>query len=314
MNNIMLLNGLLIGLAIAAGFAPFWIPFFKHLKLGQFIRQEGPQAHLAKAGTPTFGGTIFLFAALLGSLALQGITPAVFSVLIAMFGYGTIGFIDDYLKVIMKHNQGLSAKGKMLGLLAVTAVLYFVFFSGHISIFYFQLFSLQGALWAIAFFVIALAVTNAVNLTDGIDGLCGSVSLIVALFFAALSFKRGIDELALFNMIVAGGLLGYVIYNWHPAKIFMGDMGSLALGGYVLANSVLLGIEWWLPLFGLVYVLETLSVIIQVTYFKATGGKRFFKMTPIHHHFELSGWSETNIVSRASMFTALLCVLSFILL
>ncbi len=314
MNNLMLLNGFLIGLLLAVGFAPLWIPFFKRLKLGQYIREEGPQAHLSKAGTPTFGGAIFLSASLFAILIFQSLTAETAALMVAMLGYGAIGFIDDYLKVIMKHNQGLSAKGKMVGLLAVTTALYFVFFSGHISIFYFQLFSLQGALWAVLFFVIALAVTNAVNLTDGIDGLCGTVSLIVALFLAALAFKRGMADLAMINMIVAGALLGYTIYNWHPAKIFMGDMGSLALGGYLLVNSVMLGIEWWLPLFGMLYVLETLSVIIQVAYFKMTGGKRFFKMTPIHHHFELSGWSEKKIVSRAAVFTALLCILSYILL
>ncbi len=303
-----------MSLALAAGFAPLWIPFFKRLKLGQYIRQEGPQAHLEKAGTPTFGGAIFLSATLLTPLVLQNVTAQTIIPLLAMFGYAAIGFVDDYKKVIMKDNQGLSAKGKMLGLFIVTALLYYFFFTGHTSTFYFNLFTLQGAAWAVLFFIIAMAASNAVNLTDGIDGLCGSVSLVVALFFAALSVKRGAVDLALFNMIVAGGLIGYIIYNWHPAKIFMGDMGSLALGGFVLANSVLLGIEWYLPLFGLVYVLETLSVIIQVGYFKATGGKRFFKMTPLHHHFELSGWSEIKIVAVATGFTALLCIVSYFLL
>ncbi len=303
----MLLNGLLMSLAVAAATGPFWIPFFRRLKFGQYIREEGPQAHLAKAGTPTFGGVIFIFSAVIVSIVLWNLTPAVSGLLLAVLGYGAIGFVDDYIKVIMKNNQGLSARGKMAGLIVVTAALYGLFFQSHISYFYFNLFSLEGVAWAIAFAFIALATTNAVNLTDGIDGLCGSVSLIVALFFTAVALRRGAPDLALANAVFGGALTGYLLYNWHPAKVFMGDMGSLALGGYVLVNAVLLGIEWWIPLFGFIYLLETASVIIQVVYFKSTGGKRFFKMTPIHHHFELSGWSELKIVAVASAVTAVAC-------
>ncbi len=313
MNKLLLFDTMLISLTFAAGFAPLLIPFFKRLKLGQYIRQEGPSAHLSKAGTPTFGAAIFLIAVLLTTLVFANFSPAVFSLLIALLGYGTIGWLDDYIKVIKKDNKGLSAKRKMFGLFVVTSVLFILFFKDYSSLFYFDLFKLSGLLWAALFFFIALAMTNAVNLTDGLDGLCGSVSLIVVLFLAALSVKRGAYDLALINMSMAGGLVGYLIYNWHPAKVFMGDMGSLALGGYIFVNAVLLGIEWWIPLFGGVYLLETLSVIIQVGYFKATGGKRFFKMSPLHHHFELIGWSEVRVVATASALTLLLCAATYLI-
>ncbi len=311
MDNIVYINALLMGLLIAVASGPIFIPFFKKLKFGQYIREEGPKAHYAKAGTPTFGGTLFIFSVVFVLIIYNNYDVTTISLLVAMLGYGAIGFIDDYKKVIMKHNQGLSAKGKMLGLFVVTAVLYLFFFSEHGSVFYFNSFTLRGILWAVTFLFIAVAITNAVNLTDGIDGLCGSVSVVVAIFFTAVSLKHGAVNLAVANTAMAGALVGYLIYNWHPAKVFMGDMGSLALGGYVLVNAVLLGIEWWIPLFGIVYLLETLSVIIQVIYFKTTGGKRFFKMTPIHHHFELSGWSEIKIVSAATVLTALVCGLTY---
>ncbi len=314
MNNIMFLNALLMGLIISVANGPIFIPFFKKLKLGQFIREEGPKAHYSKAGTPTFGGALFIFASVFVLIVLSALNAKTVSLLVALLGYGTIGFLDDFKKVIMKHNQGLSAKAKIAGLLIVTAILYVFFFREQVSTFYFNVFTLQGVSWAVAFLFIAIATTNAVNLTDGIDGLCGSVSVIVALFFVAASLKRGAPDLALANFVMVGALIGYLIYNWNPAKVFMGDMGSLALGGYVLVNAVLLGIEWWIPLFGIVYLLETVSVIIQVVYFKSTGGKRFFKMTPIHHHFELSGWSEIKIVSVASALTVLVCVLTYIII
>ncbi len=314
MDKLMLINALLMGLIIAVASGPLFIPFFKKLKFGQYIREEGPKAHYAKAGTPTFGGSLFIFAVVFVLIIFNKFDVTTISLLVAMLGYGVIGFVDDYKKVIMKHNQGLSAKAKMVGLFIVTALLYVMFFSEHLSVFYFNAFQIQGMLWALVFLFIAVAITNAVNLTDGIDGLCGSVSLVVACFFVAVSLKHGAPNLATANSAMVGALVGYLVYNWHPAKVFMGDMGSLALGGYVLVNAVLLGIEWWIPLFGLVYLLETVSVIIQVLYFKSTGGKRFFKMTPIHHHFELSGWSEIKIVSVASAMTALVCVLTYFII
>ncbi len=313
MDRLMLINALLMGLIIAVASGPLFIPFFKKLKFGQYIREEGPKAHYAKAGTPTFGGALFIFAVIFALIIFNKFDVTTISLLVAMLGYGVIGFVDDYKKVIMKHNQGLSAKAKMVGLFIVTAALYMLFFREHVSVFYFNTFTIQGIIWAVLFLFIAVAITNAVNLTDGIDGLCGSVSLVVAIFFVAVSLKHGAVNLAVANTVMVGALGGYLVYNWHPAKVFMGDMGSLALGGYVLVNAVLLGIEWWIPLFGLVYLLETLSVIIQVLYFKSTGGKRFFKMTPIHHHFELSGWSEVKIVGVASIVTALVCGLTYLI-
>lgn len=302
--------GFLLGLTLAIGLGPVWIPFFKRLKFGQFIREDGPQAHLAKAGTPTFGGILFISAALVGALFLVKLEALdSFFPLFAMLGYGAIGFADDYLKVVRKQNEGLKPLQKMAGLALVTVLLY-VFFASRLGVqvpftnWQWQL----GILHFLFFAFVAVAVTNAVNLTDGIDGLCGSVTLVVAVFFTALAGFKGMPTLMVVNAVVAGTLLGYLVYNWHPAKVFMGDTGSLALGGYVLANGFALDIAWFIPIFGLVYVVETLSVIIQVVYFKRTGG-RFFKMAPIHHHFELLGWKEKQIAMTASGITLLLTIL-----
>lgn len=304
---------LLTGLIVATGIAPVLIPYFKRLKFGQFIREEGPQSHFKKAGTPTFGGAIFIISALLGALVLKYLDTPVQAVLVGMVGYGLIGFIDDYIIVVKRNNLGLKARYKMLGLVLVSALLYGLFFSGHSSVFCGGLFSIDNpAVWLVLFFFIATATTNAVNLTDGIDGLSASVTAVVAIFFSVLAIQSNQVTLGLFNILMLGALLGYLLYNWRPAKVFMGDTGSLALGGYVLCNAVLLNIEWFIPVFGVVYFLETLSVIIQVAYFKATGGKRFFKMTPIHHHFEMLGWSEQTIVTRAAVLTTIGCAFTYL--
>lgn len=314
MQWIALAIALLTGLIISTGIAPILIPYFKRLKFGQFIREEGPRSHFKKAGTPTFGGFIFIISALLGAIVLKHLDMAVLTVLVGVLGYGLIGFADDYIIVVKRNNQGLAARYKMVGLVMVSAVLYGEFFRGHSSIFYGDLFRINNpAIWLMLFFFIAIATTNAVNLTDGIDGLSASVTAVVAAFFSILAIQSGQLALGLFNVLMCGALLGYLFYNWRPAKVFMGDTGSLALGGYVLCNAVLLYIEWYIPIFGVVYFLETLSVIIQVLYFKATGGKRFFKMTPIHHHFEMLGWSEQIIVKRAVILTSIGCALTYLI-
>ncbi len=302
----------LLGLIIGVVAGPLWIPFFRRLKFGQYIREDGPQSHLAKQGTPTFGGAIFLTAFVLGFIGLAFNDNSSYSILFMTLAFALIGFIDDYIIVVRKDNEGLRPRYKMIAQFSVALIAYFLFFRSHISHFYFDIFQFSSWLWAIIFIFITIATTNATNLTDGIDGLCGSITLIVALFFSALSYHRGIDSLMQLNLLFAGALLAYLIYNWHPAKIFMGDMGSLAIGGYVVANAVVLNIEWFIPLFGFVYLSETISVILQVYFFK-TKGKRIFKMAPIHHHFQESGWTELQLVYRFSSLTAVLSLLTYLL-
>lgn len=301
-----------MGLILAVGLGPVWIPYFKRLKFGQFIREDGPQAHLAKAGTPTFGGIIFMFSALVASVFLLRLTePQALFPIAALFSFGAVGFSDDYLKVVKKQNEGLRPLQKIIGLALATAVLYALFGAQLSVTIPFTSFVWHfGVLHLLFFAFVAVAITNAVNLTDGIDGLCASVTLVVAVFFVAVSALRGNAGLVVVNAIVAGALVGYLVYNWHPAKVFMGDTGSLALGGFVLANGFALDIAWFIPVFGLIYVIETMSVIIQVVYFKRTG-LRFFKMAPIHHHFEMLGWREKRIALTASGVTALLCLITY---
>ncbi len=303
-----------LGFIVAVGTGPMWIPYFRKLKFGQFIREEGPQSHLQKGGTPTFGGVIFIVAAVISVMTLKLFSINTMAVVTSTLLFGFVGFLDDYQKVIKKNNLGLNAKQKMASLLIVSTLLYVFYFIGHKSNFW-GLVSIENAIIVFILFIfIAVAVTNSVNLTDGIDGLCASVTMIISLFFAAYSYYLGNYDLLLVNAVFTGALLGYLVYNWHPAKVFMGDTGSLALGGYVFANAMLLNIEWFLPLFGMVYVLEALSVIIQVLYFKKTGGKRFFRMSPLHHHFELGGWSEKKIVYVASSLTIALSLISYFLI
>lgn len=303
----------LLAFVTAVGTGPLWIPYFKRLKFGQFIREDGPAAHLAKQGTPTFGGLLFMSASFVSLLVIFFPTynRFIFFPILALWGYGAIGFSDDYLKVVKKNNLGLSARKKIIGLSLVTVVLYALFGMHYSITFPFtDLLLKPGVLHFLFFAFVAVAITNAVNLTDGIDGLCGSVTLVVALFFMALAAYRGEWELVVVNGAMAGSLLGYLVYNWHPAKVFMGDTGSLGLGGFVLANALMLDVIWFIPIFGLIYVAETLSVIIQVLYFKKTG-KRFFKMAPVHHHFEMIGWKEKKISVAASGLTAILCGLVY---
>lgn len=308
------LIGLLLGLTITVGFGPVWIPFFKRLKFGQYIREDGPQAHLAKSGTPTFGGLMFMSSVLLGAIVMfqSVLTIETTFVIVSMFGFGLIGFSDDFIKVVKKNNLGLRAWQKIVGMLTVSVLLFLAFMTSTISVIPFLNLTISSGLLFFVFFTfVAIAITNAVNLTDGIDGLCASVTLTIAIFFTVVAVMSNHTSLAILNMLMAGSLLGYLVYNWNPAKVFMGDTGSLALGGYVLANAFILNIEWFIPVFGIIYVLETLSVIIQVGYYKKTK-KRFFKMAPLHHHFELVGWSEYKLVWVSVSVTALACLVTWV--
>lgn len=291
--------GIIAGATCLAS-GPLIIPFLRRLKFGQHIRTEGPKRHLQKAGTPTMGGIMFFLSLTLGTLLVRGINTEIAIMLLATLGFGFIGFLDDFIKVVMKRPLGLKAREKLLGqiilagLLAYTAVVNLgrgteVLIPGTgIS---FQL----GWLYIPFAVFVMVGTNNAVNLTDGLDGLAAGVTLFPALAYVLIAEARGLVDLSVFSGALVGTCLGFLFYNIHPARVFMGDTGSLALGGAVSALAVITKTELLLPLLGGIYVLETLSVIIQVLSFRLTG-KRVFRMSPLHHHFELSGWSEQRVV------------------
>lgn len=299
------ISGLILG--------PIVIPRLTKLKFGQAIREEGPQSHLQKTGTPTMGGLIFIVAFLIPvAFSLTFDLSKVMFVAMALLSFGAVGFLDDYLKVVKKHNLGLRAKHKFMlqGILSVIFTLwslswgtetYIPFTTGLIDLswFYFPL-----------VVIMFIAIDNAVNLTDGLDGLASSITAIVSIFFMVMGFVQRDNVVIMLSAGMLGGLIAYLKFNWFPAKVFMGDTGSLALGGYVGAMAILLKMPLFIPLFGLIYFIETLSVMIQVGVYKKTK-KRVFKMAPIHHHFEMVGWNEVKIVSRFSILTVLMCILSY---
>ena len=297
------------------------IPFMKHKQFGQFIREEGPQAHLSKAGTPTMGGIAFIIgitAAMVVSMFMKGsMTSEKIAILLSMFAFGAIGFIDDYNKVAKKQNEGLTPKQKLILQLVfgIALAIYMMTKAGTTMLIPFFGRTIDFGIMYIPFVVfIEVAMANAVNLTDGLDGLASSTSSIVACTFAivGMTVHGGNEPMAVAGQAVFGALLGFLLYNHYPAKIFMGDTGSMALGGVLSAMAIVGHMEWLLPIAGLIYVIEALSVIIQVTYFKKTGGKRVFRMAPIHHHFELGGWHETKVVRVFCIFTFICCVIAYL--
>ncbi len=305
----------IISFGIAALLGPVLIPVLHKLKFGQEIREIGPSWHKKKSGTPTMGGFIFIISAIVTTLVFVRSTEVLLILLFSLI-FGLIGFIDDFIKVILKRNLGLTEKQKSL--LQILAALVFVFVSlqygfadTSISIpFVNATISLPYYIYIpFALFVIVGA-TNSVNLTDGVDGLASFVTVVVCAFFALCSYKMDRMDITGFCVINMAAILGFLIYNIHPAKVFMGDTGSLYLGGVVCFTSIILKLPLILIIAGGVYVLETLSVIIQVASFKLTG-KRVFKMSPIHHHFEMCGWSEKKIVTVATLATAILCMISY---
>ncbi len=309
----------LIAFAVSVILGPIIIPFLRKLKMGQTERVEGVQSHLKKAGTPTMGGVIFLIATVVTCLFYVKDYPKIIPVLFLTLGFGIIGFLDDYLKVVLKRSDGLLPWQKFLLQIVVTGIFAFYivnytdisltmripFWSGH--------FLNVGWLAIPILFFAVIGTVNGVNFTDGLDGLASSVTLIVAVFFTVISLgmKSGIEPI---TCAVVGGLMGFLLFNVYPAKVFMGDTGSLALGGFVAGAAYIMQMPLFLLIVGLIYVVEVVSVMIQVTYFKATHGKRFFKMAPIHHHFELCGWSETRIVAVFSVVTAILCLIALLAL
>lgn len=282
--------------------APFGIPLLRRLKFGQSIREEGPQSHMKKAGTPTMGGLIFL-AAILVTTVVLGMIYDYFTVqttilLLVFIGFGVIGFLDDGLKVIFKRNLGLTSIQKLIGQIVIAIVAYFLLQMGDTFDTSLTLFGLTVdiGIFYVAFLIFWLVgFSNAVNLTDGLDGLVSGTASFAFAAFGVIALLQDQADVALFAFAVTGALLGFLVFNANPAKVFMGDTGSLALGGALAMLSVLTKTEFLLLLIGLVFVIETLSVILQVGSFKLRG-KRIFKMSPIHHHFELSGWSEWKVV------------------
>ena len=296
------------------------IPFMKQKQFGQFIREEGPEAHLSKAGTPTMGGIAFILGitvAIVVSMFMPGSDAmGKIAILLSMYAFGVIGFLDDFNKVAKKQNEGLTPKQKLVLQAAFGLALAIFMMSKEGTAMYipFVRKTVDIGILYIPFVVfIEIAMANAVNLTDGLDGLAASNSAIVACTFAiiGMSVRGGNEPMAVAGQAVFGALIGFLMYNHYPAKIFMGDTGSMALGGVLSAMAIVGHMEWLLPIAGLIYVIEALSVIIQVTYFKKTGGKRVFRMAPIHHHFELGGWHETKVVKVFCVFTFLCCVIAY---
>ena len=297
------------------------IPLLRHKQFGQFIREEGPEAHLSKAGTPTMGGIAFILGitvAVIVSMFMKGSdATGKIAILLSMYAFGAIGFIDDYNKVAKRQNEGLTPKQKLI-LQAVFGLALAVFMmakEGSSMLIPFVGKTVDIGILYIPFVVfIEVAMANAVNLTDGLDGLASSNSAIVACTFAVIgmSVNGGNEPMAVAGQAMFGALVGFLLYNHYPAKIFMGDTGSMALGGALSAMAIVGHMEWLLPIAGLLYVIEALSVIIQVTYFKKTGGKRIFRMAPIHHHFELGGWHETKVVKVFCLFTFVCCVIAWL--
>ncbi|MEE0884399.1 MAG: phospho-N-acetylmuramoyl-pentapeptide-transferase [Faecalimonas sp.] len=305
----------LISFALSVILGPVVIPILRKLKMGQTEREDGVKSHLKKAGTPTMGGVIILSSIAITSLFYIKDYPTIIPILFVTVGFGLIGFLDDYLKVVMKRSDGLYPKQKMGLQILVTAVFAF----------YIVKFTEIPLTWLIPFtdgkyldlgflaipmmFIVIIGTVNGVNFTDGLDGLASSVTVLVATFFTvvAIGTKSGIEPI---TCAVVGALLGFLLFNVYPASVFMGDTGSLALGGFVASTAYVLQMPFFIVIVGMIYLVEVLSVIIQVTYFKKTGGKRIFKMAPIHHHFELCGWSETKVVAVFSIVTAILCLIA----
>lgn len=313
----LMIYSVLVAFFISILQGPVLIPLLHKLKFGQNIREEGPESHKKKSGTPTMGGIIFIISTIITVfIILKKPGSETILALFAFVSFGLIGLLDDLLKIINKKNEGLKAYQKMLLLLIVSSIIaFYAYFSPKIGsniIIPFTHITFDLGIFYVPFVIFYFAsATNAVNLTDGLDGLATSITLLVMTFLAVISYSTGHYTLAIFSSIVAGALLGFLRYNAHPAQIFMGDTGSLALGGAVAVVAMILKLELIFIIIGGIYVAETISVVLQVTSFKLYK-KRIFKMAPLHHHFELSGWHETKIVTVFSIITVILCLIGFL--
>lgn len=314
MNSVIFIS-VMVSFAISVFLGPLVIPFLRRLKVGQTERTEGPESHLKKNGTPTMGGILILISVVAASLLFVRDYPSIIPVLFLTLGFGLVGFLDDYIKVVLKRSMGLKAWQKFSLQVLVTGV--FVYYLLHytdvsleMKVPFLEGTYLDFGWWNIPIlFFIVIGTVNGTNFTDGLDGLASSVTVLVATFFTvvAIGTDSGIEPV---TCAVVGALLGFLLFNVHPASVFMGDTGSLALGGFVAAAAYMMQMPVFIAIVGFIYLAEVVSVILQVSYFKMTGGKRIFKMAPIHHHFELCGWSETRVVAVFSIVTALLCLVA----
>ena len=315
--NAAIILPILISFAISAALGPVVIPLLRRLKFGQTERDDGPKSHLKKTGTPTMGGLMILAGVILTSLIYVKDYPRIVPVLFVTAGFGIIGFLDDYIKIMLHRSEGLTPPQKMLGQFLVTGIFVFYlynlkggdmamlipFWPGH----YLHL----GWLAVPVAFLAIIGTVNGANFTDGLDGLASSVTLLIATFFSvvAVGTQSGLHPI---TCAVVGSLMGFLLFNVYPASVFMGDTGSLALGGFVAATAYMMDMPIFILIVALIYWVEILSVMIQVTYFKLSGGKRIFRMAPIHHHFELGGWSETRVVAVFAIVTAILCLVAYL--
>lgn len=306
---------MLISFGLSVLLGPVVIPFLRRLRARQTVREDGPYTHLKKSGTPTMGGILILVSVAVTTVLYADKYPRIVPIFFLTLGFGLIGFLDDYIKVVQRNSMGLRPWQKMLGQLLITGM--FAWYLSHIGELpqamripfvkghYLNL----GSMEIPFLFLVVAGTANGTNFTDGLDGLASSVTVMIATFLtvASIGIGAGIEPI---TGAVAGALLGFLLFNVHPASVFMGDTGSLALGGFVAGSVYMMQMPLYLPIVGFVYVAEVLSVIIQVTYFRISGGKRLFKMAPLHHHFELCGLKETTIVAVFSVVTAALCILT----
>jgi len=318
MNYTMILP-VLISFAISAALGPVVIPLLRRLKFGQTVREEGPQSHLKKTGTPTMGGLIILAGIVITSLLYVKDYPKIIPILFVTVGFGIIGFLDDYIKIVLHRSEGLTPGQKMLGQILVTGVFVYYYYQlteGDMAMlipFWPEHYLHLGWLAVPVAFLAIIGTVNGANFTDGLDGLASSVTVLIATFFTVVAFgtQSGISPI---TCAVVGSLMGFLLFNVYPASVFMGDTGSLALGGFVASTAYMLKMPMFILIVALIYWVEILSVMIQGTDCKMTGGKRIFRMAPIHHHFELGGWSETRVVAVFSIVTAVLCLIGIMAL
>ena len=316
MRNVSVLAAV-ISFVLSAALGPVIIPFLRSLKCGQTVREDGPATHLGKTGTPTMGGILILSSVVITTLLFMEDYPHTAPILFLTVGFGLIGFLDDYIKVVCRRSMGLRAWQKLAGQLVVTAgfvwfLLHYTDVSLAMRIPFLPGYYLDFGTWNLPIlFFIVLGTANGTNFTDGLDGLAGSVTVMVAVFFTvvAVGSRSGIEPV---TCAVAGALLGFLLFNSHPAAVFMGDTGSLALGGFVAACAYMLQMPLYIAIVGIIYLAEVVSVILQVGYFKLSGGKRLFRMAPLHHHFELGGWSETKITALFTIVTAVMCLVGLL--
>lgn len=307
----------IIAFIISAMTGPGIIKYLTKLKAGQTVRDDGPQTHLKKSGTPTMGGVLILLSIIVVSLFYIKDYPKIIPILFVTLGFGIIGFLDDYIKVVLKRSMGLTIMQKMIGEILVTTIFaYYILNFTDVGLEMIVPFTHGryidiGSLAIPLMYIAVIGTVNGVNFTDGLDGLASSVTVLVAAFFSLVAVMKG-SGIEPITCAVVGSLLGFLLFNAHPARVFMGDTGSLALGGFVAATAYMLKMPLFILIVGFIYLVEVISDMMQITYFKLTKGKRIFKMAPIHHHFELCGWSETKVVTVFTIITAILCLLGLV--